>query len=133
MSNPFDYVNNICSSHQNIWEEPMSDKEYAPYMVNKALSQHYDTIMFAQEMNQRSHIPNRWQYDFYRVAIQPKRKRFAKWHKPDVLDKVDAIAQHYQINRRTAEQYISLINNSVIDNIMETLSKGGRNAKPTTK
>lgn len=129
MSNPFDYVNNICTSRQNIWVDPVSDKEYAPYMVNKALSQHYDTILFAQEMNQRSHIPNRWQYDFYSNAIEPKRKRFAKWHKPETLDRVEIIANHYQINRRTAEQYISLVNTSVIDNIMETLSKGGRNAK----
>lgn len=131
MSNPFDYVNNICTSTKSIWEESMSDKEYAPYMVNKALSQHYDTVLFAQEMNQRSHIPNRWQYDFYRHAITVKKKRFAKWHKPEKLDVVEAISNHYQINRRTAEQYISLVNKSVIDNIMETLSKGGRNAKST--
>lgn len=129
MSNPFDYSNNISTSESSIWLDGVSDKEYSPYMVNRALSQYYDTVLFAQEMNQRGDIPSKWQYDFLRFAIQPKKKRFAKWHKPEKLEVVDAISSHYQINRRTAEQYLSLLNNSVITEIMETLSKGGRNAK----
>lgn len=126
---PFDYVNNISSSRDNIWQDELSEKEYTPFIINRAISQYYDTIMFAQEMNQRSGIPNKWQYDFYRLGIDHKKKRFAKWTKADKTETVDKLAAHYQVNRRTIEQYLELLNTAEIDTIMETLSKGGRNAK----
>lgn len=131
--NVFDYVNNISSSTENLWQGELSEKEYSQFMVNRALSQYYDTVLFAQEMNQRQNVPNKQHYDFLRFAIIHKRKRFAKWHKADVLDKVRVLAEHYKINMRTAEQYISLLNNVELDNIMEALTQGGRSTTKQTK
>ncbi len=131
MSNPFDYITNISTSTKSIWDGELSEKEYTPFIVNRGLSQFYDTVLFAQEMNQRSGIPGRWQYDFYRLGIEHKKKRFAKWNKPEKLENIDVIAHHYQINRRDVEQYLALLNTAEIDNIMDSLSKGGRNAKST--
>lgn len=127
--NPFDYSNNITQSTENIWQGELSEKEYNPFMVNRALSQFMDTVLFANEMNMRGHIPPKQQYDFLRLAIQPKKKRFAKWHKPDVETETKLIADHFGLNYQVAEQYLSLLNNSDKENILSKLEKGGRNAK----
>ena len=128
MSNPFDYSNNISQSTLDIWTEE-SESEYSPFMVNRALSQFYDTCMFAQEMNSSFGLTNRMQYDFLRLSINPKKKRLAKWYKPEKDAQVDAICSLYNISIDVARQYVKLISKEDLKLIMEKTNTGGRNAK----
>lgn len=126
--NPFDYSNNISQSNEDIWTDD-SDVEYNPFMVNRALSQFYDTCMFAQEMNASFGLTNRMQYDFLRHSVQPKKKRFAKWHKPEKDAQISAMCQVFGISLDVARQYVSLISKEELKLIMEKTYTGGRNAK----
>lgn len=126
--NPFDYSNNISQSNEDIWTDD-SDTEYNPFMVNRALSQFYDTCMFAQEMNASFGLTNRMQYDFLRHSVQPKKKRFAKWHKPEKDAQISAMCQVFGISLDVARQYVSLISKEELKLIMEKTYTGGRNAK----
>lgn len=126
--NLFDYVTNINSSKDDIWSET-SEKEYAPFLVNRALSYHGDTLMYAQEMNERSHLPKRMQYDFLRTAIHPKKKRFAKWTKPEEDADISLISEAYSISLQQAQTYYHLLNKDEIAKIRSLLSKGGRNVQ----
>jgi hypothetical protein len=123
--NVFDYTNNICQSRENIWGE-FSEKEYVPFMVNRGLSFHYDTVMFAQEMNQRQDLPKQQQYDFLRLSIEPKKKRWSKWHKQSKDEETLKIAELYGISIRLAQQYLSLLSTEQIDAIMVQTETGGR-------
>ena len=126
--NPFEYSNNISQSTEDIWTDE-SESEYAPFMVNRALSQFYDTCMFAQEMNASFGLTNRMQYDFLRHSVQPKKKRFAKWHKPEKDAQISAMCQVFGISLDVVRQYVSLISNEELKLIMEKTYTGGRNAK----
>ena len=42
MPKVFDYVNDILYDKKNIMFDKNSEKEYSPYLTNKALSQHRD-------------------------------------------------------------------------------------------
>ncbi len=126
--NPFDYSNNISQSNEDIWTDD-SDAEYNPFMVNRALSQFYDTCMFAQEMNASFGLTNRMQYDFLRHSVQPKKKRFAKWYKPEKDAQISAMCQVFGISLDVARQYVSLISKEELKLIMEKTYTGGRNAK----
>lgn len=126
--NPFEYSNNISQSNEDIWTDE-SDAEYNPFMVNRALSQFYDTCMFAQEMNASFGLSNRMQYDFLRHSVKPKKKRFAKWHKPDKDAQIEAMCQVFGISIDVARQYVSLISNEELKLIIEKTHTGGRNAK----
>ena len=125
---PFDYSNNISQSTEDIWTDE-SESEYVPFMVNRALSQFYDTCMFAQEMNASFGLTNRMQYDFLRHSVNPKKKRFAKWYKPEKDSHIEAICQVFGISLDVARQYVSLISNEELKLIMEKTYTGGRNAK----
>lgn len=126
---PFEYANSISATRDDVWVEGISEKEYNPYMVNRALSYHVDTVMYAQEMNSRSHLDSKMQYDFYRLGIQNKKKRFSKWHKPEKDDIAQRLAVHYGYSLRQAQSYITLLNNEQLNLVMEKLEKGGRNGK----
>ena len=53
--NPFDYLNSINVSKQNLMrgsnDDAVAEKDYVPYMVNRGLSYFQDTVVIANEMN----------------------------------------------------------------------------------
>ena len=128
MNNPFEWSNNICSSTVDIWDDE-SESGYAPFMINRSLSYHHDTVMLAQEMNQYQDLPKKMQYDFLRLAVKPKKKRFSKWFKPEKELAVEQLANWLKISPDRAREYLSLLTTEEIDSILEKFKTGGRNAR----
>jgi hypothetical protein len=125
--NPFDWLNNINGSTESIWDESTSEKEYNSFMINRGLSQFRDTVLFSQMMNEKSqYISNKMQYDFYRLGITHKKKRFAKWHKPEKLQEIEMLSKHFGINIRVLENYVSLMSETDYATLMGSLERGGR-------
>ena len=128
--NPFDYLNSINQSKQNIIEDSdnpqLAEKLYQPYVVNKGLSYFIDTVYLANEVNKRHHLDNKLQYDFL-INIVRKKKRFSKWFKLQHDDEVDAVAQYYGYSHDKARQVVDLLTQEQITQITKSLSKGGLN------
>ena len=53
-------------------EDPTWEKKYPSYVINKCMSHHVDTVMYANEMNQYPNLDNRMQYDFYKYRQKQK-------------------------------------------------------------
>ena len=61
-----DWLNSINLNKNNqIDEDPSVEKEYPPFIINKCLSGHLDTVMFANEMNKYPFLPKKMQHDFF--------------------------------------------------------------------
>lgn len=125
--NFFDFLNSINETKKDlIAEDPLNEKEYNPFMINRGLSQFFDTVMFANEMNRYSGAPKKWQYDFYLKAI-PKKKRFSKWHKSDGLtDDVKLIKQVYDYSTARALEALNLLTDEQLNQLREAYRCGGR-------
>lgn len=128
MSNPFDYVNTINQSKNNMMRDSendtLSEKGYNAYMVNKALSYFPDTLLHANLMNQYHQLDNRPQYEFLLNSVRPK-KRFAKWVK-DVGDKdLEVVCAYYECNRNLGREYLSLLSNEQLKIMEQQLETGG--------
>ena len=58
--NPFDFMNAASLSKQDLIgdsENPeLTEKQYSPYIVNRGFANFEDTILHANEMNQRAHL-----------------------------------------------------------------------------
>lgn len=125
--NPFDYVNSI-NSGKNLLEESNNKevvvKDYNPFMVNRALSYHNDTLMLANAMNQFSHLDKDLQYLFFINTVRPK-KRFAKWAKPEKNDGLNTIVEYYGYSYEKAKQVLDLFSNEDLDRMRKKLEKGG--------
>ena len=92
--NPFEYLNAINFTKQDIMIDDIAEKGYNAFMVNRGLSYFNDTVVIANEMNINAHLDNRLQFDFL-INIVRKRKRFSKWTKSHVSDDVEVIKQYY--------------------------------------
>lgn len=125
---PFDFLNAVNLTKEDLIgnnENPeLIEKQYSGYMVNRGLSYFEDTILHANEMNQRAHVFNKAQFDYYRGALR-KRKRFSKWHKADKDKDLDAIQHVYQCNRTVAKLYMKALSTEDVKSIHTKLETGG--------
>ena len=66
---PFDYVKAINYTKSNLIVDDLTEKEYNPFIVNRALSMGMDTVLQANEMNRSPHLEKRLQFDFLLNSI----------------------------------------------------------------
>lgn len=124
--NPFDFVNSINFTKEDIMMDDLDEKAYAPFLVNRQLSYFNDTVMAANEMNVQSHLDNKLQYHFL-LNITRKRKRFSKWFKPEQLDDMEAVKEYYGYSNARARQALSLLSQEEVEQIKSKVYRGGRN------
>ena len=122
---PFDYLNSINTTKQDIMNDDLDEKNYPAFMINRSLSYFNDTVLMANEMNLNAHIDSRLQYDFY-LEIVRKRKRFSKWLKPISESDIEAVKEYYGYSNQKARQALSLLSPEKIGIIKKKVSKGGR-------
>ena len=123
--NPFDYLNAINQTKQNIMVDDLTEKAYNGFMVNRGLSYFPDTVLLANEMNIRHHVDSRLQFDFLINTIRSK-KRFSKWVKPDAIEAIDAIKEYYGYSNEKARQVLKVLTKNQIDELKLKVYKGGK-------
>ena len=124
-----DYLYSINQSKKNILDEdPDAVKKYPSYIVNRCLSSFTDTVLYANEMNKNSHLPNKMQYDFFLNSVKP-RKRFSPWARKDSIDYLDIVKEYYGYNDDKALQALRILTKDQLDKISYLLRKGGNNGK----
>lgn len=122
MASPFDIIKHICEKTHLAFEL----KEYAPWIVNKGLTNIKDTVYYAEAMNKYHGLDKDMQLAFYFHAI-PKGKRFGKWVKASAINNtVDLIMRHYQVNRKVAEGYLKLMTDVAIKQLEQKMDTGGK-------
>ena len=125
MTNPFQYLNAINDTKQNIMVDDITEKAYNSFMVNRGLSYFKDTVIFANEMNRNHHLDSRLQFDFL-INIIRKRKRFSKWIKPDIASDVEVVKEYYGYSNQKARQVLTLLTIEQLDLLRKKVYKGGR-------
>lgn len=128
--NPFDFVNSINVSKENLMRgtenDALAESGYAPFIVNKSLSYFPDTIFYANEVNKMAHADNILQYSYLLNSVRAQ-KRFAKWVKKEDSDDLEAIKEYYGYSNEKAYQALQLLSNDQLNLIKEQLQKGGIN------
>jgi hypothetical protein len=100
------------------------EKEYNPYITNRAFSFYIDTILHANEMNAKNWLFKDAQFRYYLGALRP-RFRKSEWFKAKKDADLDNIQQVYQCNRTVAKQYMKVLSKENLQVINNKVSKGG--------
>lgn len=122
---PFDYLNAINYTKEDIMIDDITEKQYNAFMVNRGLSYFPDTVAIANEMNQYAHLDKKLQFHFL-INIVRKRKRFSKWNKPDLVRDIEVIKEYYGYSNDKAKESLSLLSPEQIKELEKKVSKGGR-------
>lgn len=121
---PFDFVNAIHFTKQDMIVDEWSEKQYNPFVVNKALSFGPDTVIAANEMNSRPHIDKKLQYHFLINSIRP-RKRYNKWIKAEKIEDLEMVKQYYNYNTEKAQHALKILSSAQLKTIRARLFRGG--------
>jgi hypothetical protein len=122
--NPFDFVNAISHTKDNLIVDDWSERQYNPFIINKALSFGSDTVIQCNEMNSRPHLDKKLQFDFLRHIIT-KKQRYNKWMKKEKLEAIEIVKQYYGYNTKKAQEALSILSKQQIDSLKQKLQKGG--------
>ena len=122
---PFDYLNTINDTKQDIMESEEDERSYVPFVINRSLSYFADTVGMANVVNQHHHLDKKLQYHFL-INIIRKRKRFSKWINPDLVSDMEVVKQYYGYSNDKARQVFPLLSPEQIEELRKKVSKGGR-------
>ncbi len=121
-------IPSILQTKNDVLEDP---KDYVPFVVNKALSYHYDTVLAANEMNMRPSLPPNMQYAFLLNSVRGYKRPFRKWEKRETIEDLEAVREYYNYSYEKAKEVMVLLNDAQLEIIRKATFKGGtHDSKP---
>ena len=108
-----------------------NEKDYHAFVINKALSFHYDCVFQANEMNKYPGLPATLQYQYLLNTIRGYKRPFRKWEKRETIDDLEAVKEYYNYSYEKAKEALVLLSNAQKESIRKAIDKGGKNdSKP---
>jgi hypothetical protein len=123
-----DYLNAINLTKKNLLDtdDTTWKKKYPPFIINKCLSMHYDTLMQANEMNGYHFLPKKLQFDFFINSVRKKKRFGGKWISQTKLKDLDIIKEYYGYSNDKAKTALNILSDEQIETIKKKLDKGGK-------
>ena len=120
-----DWLNSVNFSKDDLTEDdPDNIKDYPAYIINRCLSGHLDTVLYANEMNLHPNLDKDMQYQFFLNSLR-KRKRFSPWLRKDKVDNLNIVKQYYGYSNEKALQALRLLTKEQLTFIKQRLDTGG--------
>jgi len=128
------YENSINSDTTPIDMDSPREFKYSQWRTNNSLSNHKDTVLYANEMNINYHLNDKMHYAYLFYSIR-KKKRFGrkKTDEDKQLEKeaksteakIKLIQEKYKYNNKRAKEALSILTSKQLDIIAKEQEKGG--------
>ena len=121
-----DYLPAINHTKKNLMnsDDPMWEKKYPAFMVNKVLSGFSDTIMLCNEMNRNHFLDRDMQFQFLLNSIRSK-KRFTPFLRASKIKDIECVKEYYGYSNEKAKSALDILTKEQLKLIKERLYKGG--------
>lgn len=123
-----DIIPSILQTKKPVLED---EKDYNGYIINRALSFHYDCVLQANEMNRFPSLPGTLQYQYLLNTVRGYKRPFRPWQKRETIDNLEAVKEYFNYSNEKAKEVVVLLNDADMEDIKRKLHKGGTNdSKP---
>ena len=121
-----DYLPAINHTKKNLMDsdDPMWEKKYPAFMVNKIVGSFQDTISKANEMNRYHFLDRDMQFQFLLNSIRSK-KRFSPFLRASKLKDIECVKEYYGYSNDKAKSALDILTKEQLKLIKEKLFKGG--------
>ena len=121
-----DYLPAINHTKKNLMnsDDPMWEKKYPAFMVNKVLSGFSDTIMLCNEMNRNHFLDRDMQFQFLLNSIRTK-KRFTPSLRASKIKDIECVKEYYGYSNEKAKTALDILTKEQLKLIKDSLYKGG--------
>jgi hypothetical protein len=117
-------IPSILQTKEDVLLTEHDEKSYSPFMVNRALSYHKDTVLYANEMNQYPNLDKKLQYHFYINIVRAQKRPYSKWHKKAQSSDLSVVKEYYGYSDAKAEEALKILSPSQITAMKKQLYKG---------
>jgi hypothetical protein len=117
-------IPSILQTKEDVLLTEHDEKSYSPFMVNRALSYHKDTVLYANEMNQYPNLDKKLQYHFYINIVRAQKRPYSKWHKKAQSSDLSVVKEYYGYSNAKAEEALKILSPSQITAMKKQLYKG---------
>lgn len=100
-------------------------KQYNAFVVNRALSFHYDCVLQVNEMNQYPGLDGSMQYQYLLNTVRGYKRPFRKWEKRETIDDLEAVREYFNYSYEKAKEALVLLNAAQLEEIRKAINKGG--------
>lgn len=121
-----DIIPSILQTKENVLDD---EKDYVPFLVNKALSFHYDCILAANDMNMNHGLDSRLQYHFLLNKVRAYKRPFQKWQKLEKNDDLDLVKEYFNFSNDKAKAALMVLSKDQLEMIRKEQDKGGFHGK----
>jgi hypothetical protein len=108
-----------------------NEKDYKPFLVNRALSYHMDCILYANMMNLNPQLDGKLQYQYFLQTIRPMKRKFQPWQKASAINDIDFVKEYFGYSNEKAKEALRILSNEDLEIIKSCLEKGGVISKNT--
>jgi len=119
-----DIIPSILQTKKYALLNEQDEKSYPSFMVNRALSYHRDTVLFANEMNRFTSLDNKLKYDFLINIIRAHKRQYSKWHKKASNSDLSAVKEYYGYSDAKAAEALKILSDDQIAELKKQLYKG---------
>ena len=121
-----EYLNAINFTKKNVMnsDDPMWEKKYPAFIVNKMLSGFSDTVMLVNEMNRNHFLDKDMQFQFLLNSIRSK-KRFTPFLRASKIKDIECVKEYYGYSNEKAKSALDILTNEQLKLIKARLYKGG--------
>ena len=128
------YENSINSGKTPIDMDSPQEFKYSQWRTNKSLSNHSDTIFYANQMNMNYHIKDKMHYLYLFYSIRKQKRYGAKKTEEDkrlekeakaTEAKLKLVQEKYKYNNKRAKEALTILTSKQLDMIAKEQEKGG--------
>mgnify|MGYP003342858032 FL=1 len=113
-----DIIPSILQTKKNVLED---EKDYSAFVINKALSFHYDCVMQANEMNRYPSLPGTLQYHYLLNSIRGYKRPFRPWQKRETIEDLETVKEYFGYSNEKAKEVLVLLNADQIEEIKKNI------------
>jgi len=123
-------IPSIMQSKKDVLRDEVDEKEYQPFLVNRALSYHVDCVLYANQMNLCPQVDKRLQYQYLLNTIRPMKRKFQPWQKAKALKDLDSVKMYFGYSDQKAKEAMRILSQEQIDEIVRSTNTGGMKKRP---
>lgn len=103
----------------------INEKDYVPFVVNKALSFHVDCVLQSNSMNQYPNTDPKLQYYYYLHGLRKYKRPYKEWMKREEIPDLEIIKEYYGYSNDKAKETLKILSQDSIKELRQKLFKGG--------
>ena len=118
-------IPSILKTKKSVINNDIEAKDYKPFLVNRALSYHYDCIPYVNEINQYPFLDNDIQYQYLINTIRSMKRDFKPWQKSKTDIDLESVKTFFGYSNEKAKEAMKLLTPEQITEIKIRTDQGG--------